>query len=471
MDQGRIPPIPIFLDSPMAVSGMNIYRYYASEHDLSEGLAVRADFEFDVDRVQLARSVGRVASRSTSCTGPAVIISSSGMMTGGRILHHLRQRLPDARNTIVLGGFMAAGTRGRALQEGATLAARLRRRRAGAGGGGRDVGSERARRPLGAAALAGTARCRRDRCFLTHGELASATALAEDLAPRPRLEHAGAQDGPARRIGERPQWLIANAQHDRKASHDRGKSRGAGDRRGPPRGQRLAHALAAHGYRLALHASGSLGAAQATADELTAGGCESIALAADLRDEGATRKMIAAARDSFGRIDALVNNAAMWISKPLEEVRAADVRAQFEINTLATFICCQEAGLAMVAQPTGGAIVNVGDWATVRPYVDYSAYFVAKGSIPTLTRVLAVELASRNPRVRVNAVLPGPVLFPDNMSQEERAAVIGATLVKRPGSPEDLAHAVLFLLENTFVTGVCLPVDGGRTIYTPAGDD
>jgi pteridine reductase len=235
-------------------------------------------------------------------------------------------------------------------------------------------------------------------------------------------------------------------------------------------GNSLARALAARGYRVALHAAHSLALAQATADELVADGCESIALAADLRDETATRKMIAAVRDSFGRIDALVNNAAVWISKPLEEVRAADLRAHFEINTLAPFICCQEAGLAMVGQPTGGAIVNVGDWATARPYVDYSAYFVAKGSIPTLTRVLAVELASRNPRVRVNAVLPGPVLFPDDLSQEERAAIIKATLVKRPGSPDDLAHAVLFLLENTFVTGVCLPVDGGRTVYAPARD-
>jgi metallo-beta-lactamase family protein len=102
----------------MAVSGMNIYRFYASEHDLSEGLEVRSDFAFDAEHVHLAKSVAE-SRRINDVKGPAVIISSSGMMTGGRILHHLRQRLPDPRNTIVLGGFMAAGTRGRALQEGA----------------------------------------------------------------------------------------------------------------------------------------------------------------------------------------------------------------------------------------------------------------------------------------------------------------------------------------------------------------
>jgi metallo-beta-lactamase family protein len=160
----------------MAVSGMNIYRYYASEHDLSEGLAVRSDFEFDFADVHLTRNVGE--SRSiNSVSGPAVIISSAGMMTGGRILHHLKQRLPDARNTIVLGGFMAAGTRGRALQEGAKSLRVF----------GRDV-------PVRAAVVEISAlSAHADRSellrwlapvpaprttFVTHGELSSATAFA-----------------------------------------------------------------------------------------------------------------------------------------------------------------------------------------------------------------------------------------------------------------------------------------------------
>jgi pteridine reductase len=119
----------------------------------------------------------------------------------------------------------------------------------------------------------------------------------------------------------------------------------------------------------------------------------------------------------------------------------------------------------MAAQESGGAIVNLGDWATVRPYLNYAAYFPSKGAIPTLTRDFAVELASRNPRVRVNAVLPGPAMLPEGLSDQERKAAIGATLVKREGSPHNVADAVLFLLRNDFVTGVCLPVDGGRSIY------
>jgi pteridine reductase len=235
-------------------------------------------------------------------------------------------------------------------------------------------------------------------------------------------------------------------------------------------GNAIARYLAARGYRLALHAQQSLSEAESTARELAASGCEAIALAADLRDEHATRKLIADARSHFGRIDALVNNAAIWISKPLEHVRAADVREHFEINTQGTFLCCQVAGLAMVDQPSGGSIVNIGDWAIARPYLDHAAYFAAKGSIPTLTRTFAVELGTRNPRVRVNAIMPGPAMLPDAMMPDERRRVIQSTLAKRAGTSLDVAHAVLFLLENTFVTGICLPVDGGRTIFAGFDD-
>ena len=110
-------------------------------------------------------------------------------------------------------------------------------------------------------------------------------------------------------------------------------------------------------------------------------------------------------------------------------------------------------------------IVNIGDWAEVRPYPDYAAYFPSKGGVTTLTRCLAVELGTRNPRVRVNCVLPGPVMLPPDLPEAERNEAINATLVKREGSPEHVAKAVLAFVQNDFVTGACLPVDGGRTVY------
>jgi pteridine reductase len=237
-------------------------------------------------------------------------------------------------------------------------------------------------------------------------------------------------------------------------------------------GRRVGHALALafaeRGYRLALHANASFAAAQAMAEKLSAEGSPAIAVSADLRDQIATQAMIARAREHFGRIDALVNNAAIWSAKPLEQVTPDDVRENFEINTLGTFICCQQVGLLMATQEQGGAIVNIGDWAIERPYPDHAAYFASKGAIPTLTRTFAVELAARNPRVRVNCVLPGPVLMPAGTSPDEQRQIIDATLVKRWGTVDELARAVIFLLENAFITGVCLPVDGGRSIFAPA---
>jgi pteridine reductase len=223
----------------------------------------------------------------------------------------------------------------------------------------------------------------------------------------------------------------------------------------------IVRALAMAGYRVAIHANQSLDRATELVAKMAEAGHEAAAFGADLRDEDATRSMIDRARRHFGRLDLLVNNAATWAPTPLETVAADDLRRFFEVNTVSTFVCCQHAGLLMAEQPSGGAIVNIGDWATARPYRDYSAYFVSKGAIATLTRMFAVELA---PRVRVNAVLPGPVLVPDELPAAVRERAVKGTLVRRAGQPENIAHAVLFLAQNDFVTGVCLPVDGGRTI-------
>jgi pteridine reductase len=226
-------------------------------------------------------------------------------------------------------------------------------------------------------------------------------------------------------------------------------------------GAAIVRDLAARGYCVAIHANTSLDRAQELVSELSNAGHDAAAFGADLRDEDATRAMIDRARRHFGRLDALVNSAATWSPTPLESVMADDVRRFFEINTLSTFVCCQHAGQIMAEQHDGGAIVNIGDWAIERPYRDHSAYFVSKGAIPTLTRMFAVELA---PKVRVNAVLPGPVHIPEGVSEADRRRAIGGTLLGRAGRPENVAHAVAALLENDFITGVCLPIDGGRTI-------
>src|SRR3954465_10503813 len=182
-------------------------------------------------------------------------------------------------------------------------------------------------------------------------------------------------------------------------------------------GRVIVEELANRGYQVAIHANTSLDRAQELVTELTAAGHSASAFGADLRNEDATRAMIDRVHRHFGRLDALVNSAAIWSPTPIEEVMADDLRRFFEVNALSTFICCQHAGLIMREQESGGAIVNIGEWAIERPYRDYSAYFISKGTIPTMTRMFAVELA---PKVRVNAVVPGPVMQPESMSEEER---------------------------------------------------
>jgi pteridine reductase len=230
-------------------------------------------------------------------------------------------------------------------------------------------------------------------------------------------------------------------------------------------GNVISRELAADGWSVAVHYHTSRREAEATVAEINAAGGRAAAFSADVGDETDVRRLVDQTIDNFGRIDALVCAAAIWESKPLEDVTADDVRRHFEINALGTFLCCREAGLRMVTEPAGGSIVTMGDWAVARPYRNYAAYFPSKGAIPALTRSLAVELAARNPNIRVNCVLPGPVMLPADLPAAEREEAIAGTLVQREGRPEDVAHAVKFLLENPFVTGVCLPVDGGRTVY------
>lgn len=176
--QQRIPEMPIFLDSPMAADATSVYSAFHEDHDLSEAQLIGGRI-FTDRNVHLARSVAE-SKQINAVDGPAVILASSGMMTQGRILHHLRQRLPDPRNTVMLGGFQAEGTRGRSLQDGAPS---LRMH-------GRDV-PVRATvvRVSGLSGHAGRSELLRwlaplpppNRTFITHGELGPANSFAQTL--------------------------------------------------------------------------------------------------------------------------------------------------------------------------------------------------------------------------------------------------------------------------------------------------
>jgi pteridine reductase len=234
-------------------------------------------------------------------------------------------------------------------------------------------------------------------------------------------------------------------------------------------GAAVADRLARAGYAVAVHYRTSASEAAQTVSQLKSHGVAAQAFPADLSEEASVKKLVADVIAAFGRIDVLVNCAAVWQSKRLEDVTAADVRLHFDTNALGTFLMCQHVGLRMVSQPEGGVIVNVGDWAEVRPYLHYAAYFPSKGAVTAITKTLAVELGTRNPKVRVNQVSPGPVMLPPDLPQSERDEAVRGTLVKREGSPANVAAAVLSLVENDFITGAVLPVDGGRSVYAAEG--
>src|SRR5262249_36025531 len=154
-------------------------------------------------------------------------------------------------------------------------------------------------------------------------------------------------------------------------------------------------------------------------ESLRSRGVQATGIAADLSNDESARSMIAQIIAQFGRLDVLVNTAGAWEAKRLEDVTAADVRLHLEANTVGTFVVSQQAGLAMIKQPEGGCIILIGDWAIERPYLNYAAYFPSKGAIPAMMRSLAVELGTRNPNVRVNCILPGPVMLPPTVPPEE----------------------------------------------------
>ena len=238
----------------------------------------------------------------------------------------------------------------------------------------------------------------------------------------------------------------------------------------PRVGREIAAQLAAAGCAVAIHSHRDLDQATAAAADIADRyGVATTALVGDVRQDGIHDHWTKQVADQLGRLDILVNSAAIWTPTPLEQITAKEVRRYFDINTIAPLLLARSAARIMADQPRGGAIVNLGDWATVRPYIDHAAYFPSKSAIEGMTRSLAVELSQKNPSIRVNCIQPGPVLLADDVAEPKRDQLAGSTLVGRIGTAAAVAHAVHFLCANDFVNGTCLVVDGGRQIYAPDG--
>lgn len=226
-------------------------------------------------------------------------------------------------------------------------------------------------------------------------------------------------------------------------------------------GKRIALALARNGFHLAVHYNTSAEPAEATAEEIRELGVEAHTIPCDFADRESIPDLIQAIEDRWGRLDVLVNSAAIFPRTPWGEIDEETWDAVLEVNLKAPFFVTWHAAPLLRADG-GGSVVNIADWAALRPYRHYLPYLASKGGVVTMTKAMAKELA---PDVRVNAVAPGPVMLPEDMSPEVVENVREATLVERLGSPDDVAASVVYLVEMTdFVTGHVLVVDGGRLI-------
>lgn len=226
-------------------------------------------------------------------------------------------------------------------------------------------------------------------------------------------------------------------------------------------GRAIAGALASRGCHLVLHYRTAAEEAQTLAAEAGRLGVKAIPVEADLAEPRAAGALARAAQEAFGRLDILVNNAAVFPRTPLGEITAAAWDAVFAVNLRAPFLLAQAAA-PLMARGGGGRIVNLADVSAERPWPDYIPYCATKAGIVAITRGLAKALA---PDVLVNAIAPGTVLWPENYPTEAKERELRRTPLKRTGKPEDVARVVLFLLQEAdFVTGQVLNLDGGRSL-------
>jgi pteridine reductase len=229
-------------------------------------------------------------------------------------------------------------------------------------------------------------------------------------------------------------------------------------------GAAMVVALHAAGARVILHARQSVADAEMLAQSLNAARPESAAVvSADLLDTAAIGPLVARAVAQFGRLDGLVCNASSFFPTPIGSIDESAWHDLVGSNFKAPLFLAQAA--APYLRVSHGAIVNITDIHAERPLAGYPLYAAAKGALLTLTRALAVELA---PEVRVNAVAPGPILWPEDgqFPDAERTAIVQHTLLKRAGTPEDIARTVRFLmLDAPYITGQVINVDGGRSAH------
>ncbi len=226
----------------------------------------------------------------------------------------------------------------------------------------------------------------------------------------------------------------------------------------------VATTLARAGVDIALVYNRSQAEAAETQTAVKALGRRAVAIQADVTSERACIDAVSTTVKALGRLDILINMASLYAEKPFVDLAAADWDRQLAVDLRSTFLF-SHAAVPHMKQHGGGRIINFTDWvaASARPrYPGYTPYYVAKAGVKALTETLALELAPD--QILVNAIAPGPILAPPDMSKQESDAVVKSTPLGRWGGEDEIAKAVMFLVHSDFVTGETIRIDGGRHI-------
>ena len=225
-------------------------------------------------------------------------------------------------------------------------------------------------------------------------------------------------------------------------------------------GRVVAQELAKSGARLVLHYNSSETEAASLKRSLqTKFKSKVVLVQGNLKKWDQLQEIVRQGWDAFGKVDVLVNNASTFYPTPLGKVREEQWDDLFDVNAKAPFFLGEALGLKMKRRKKG-KILNIADWSANRPYTQYVPYCASKAALVAVSRGLAKSLA---PEVQVQTILPGPVMWPQDLGEKAKQQVLKQTPLKRMGSPQDVASAVKFLIEgNDFMTGTELHVDGGR---------
>jgi pteridine reductase len=224
-------------------------------------------------------------------------------------------------------------------------------------------------------------------------------------------------------------------------------------------GRALALALGARGMRVVVHYHGSAPDAEETARLIRGEGGTATIARADLTSVAEAERLIDDTVTGEGALDVLVNSAAVMLRTPFGETTVAQWESMFALNLRAPWFLSQRAAPAL--RKSRGCIVNIADLAGFESWPAYLPHGLTKSAIVQMTRGLALVLA---PEVRVNAIAPGVVLLPEGWSDADGERLRATTPLKRLGTPEDVAAAMLYLIDADFVTGDVVMVDGGRHV-------